>query len=95
MRVNGQHHAPAAVPIGQKAGWAPEPVWTQRLEKKPSASVGDRTPVVQSVTILTELPRLLLVQYTLQLKESNRNRHSLNTFSEDLRYENRTSRSPW
>jgi hypothetical protein len=37
------------VPIGQEAGWAPEPVWTQRLEEKPSASVGDRTPVVQSV----------------------------------------------
>jgi hypothetical protein len=37
------------VPIGQEAGWAPEPVWTQRLEGKPSASVGDRTSVVQSV----------------------------------------------
>jgi hypothetical protein len=23
------------IPIGQKAGWAPEPVWTQRLEEKP------------------------------------------------------------
>jgi hypothetical protein len=34
------------IPIGQEAGWAPEPVWTQRLEEKPSASVGDRTPVV-------------------------------------------------
>jgi hypothetical protein len=33
----------------QEAGWAPEPVWTQRLEEKSSASVGDRTPVVQSV----------------------------------------------
>jgi hypothetical protein len=22
------------VPIGQEAGWAPEPVWTQRLEEK-------------------------------------------------------------
>jgi hypothetical protein len=37
------------VPIVQEAGWAPEPVWTQRLEEKSSASVGDRTPVVQSV----------------------------------------------
>jgi hypothetical protein len=35
------------VPIGQEAGWAPEPVWTQRLEKKSSA--GDRTPIVQPV----------------------------------------------
>jgi hypothetical protein len=37
------------VPIEQEAGWAPEPVWTQRLEEKSSASVGDRTLVVQSV----------------------------------------------
>jgi hypothetical protein len=37
------------VPIGLEAGWASEPVWTQRLEEKSSASVGDRTPVVQSV----------------------------------------------
>jgi hypothetical protein len=36
------------VPIGQEAGWASEPVWTQRLEEKSSASVGDRTPVVQT-----------------------------------------------
>jgi hypothetical protein len=37
------------LPIGQEAGWAPEPVWTQRLEEKSFASAGDRTPVVQSV----------------------------------------------
>jgi hypothetical protein len=37
------------VPIGQEAGWAPEPVWTQGLEEKSSASVGDRTPFVQFV----------------------------------------------
>jgi hypothetical protein len=37
------------VPIVQEAGWAPELVWTQRLEEKSSASVGDRTPAVQSV----------------------------------------------
>jgi hypothetical protein len=43
MGVSGQLLAPAAllhpgkgppVPIVQKAGWAPEPVWTQRLEEK-------------------------------------------------------------
>jgi hypothetical protein len=34
------------VPIVQEAGWAPERVWTQRLEEKSSASVGDRTPVI-------------------------------------------------
>jgi hypothetical protein len=39
------------VPIVQEAGWAPEPVWTQRLKEKSSASVGagDWTSVVQSV----------------------------------------------
>jgi hypothetical protein len=35
--------------IVQEAGWAPEPVWTQRLQEKSSASFGDRTPGVQSV----------------------------------------------
>jgi hypothetical protein len=37
------------VPTVQEAGWAPEPVWTQRLEEKSSAAVGDRTAAVQSV----------------------------------------------
>jgi hypothetical protein len=47
------------VPIGQEAGWAPEPVWMQRLEEKSSPSVRDRSPVVQSVlSHCTELPRL-------------------------------------
>jgi hypothetical protein len=43
MRVSDQRHALAAlypwgkdppVPFGQEAGWAPEPVWTHRLEEK-------------------------------------------------------------
>jgi hypothetical protein len=47
MGVSGQRHVPAAllppgkgppVPIVQEAGWAPEPVWTQRFEEK---SFGD------------------------------------------------------
>jgi hypothetical protein len=38
------------VPIVQEAGWAPEPVWMQKLEEKSSsASAGDRTPIVKSV----------------------------------------------
>jgi hypothetical protein len=37
------------VPTVQEAGWAPQPVWTQRLEEKSSAPVGARTPAVQSV----------------------------------------------
>jgi hypothetical protein len=44
MGVSGQRHARAApYPRGedpgtivQEAGWAPEPVWTQRLEEKSS-----------------------------------------------------------
>jgi hypothetical protein len=28
------------VPIGEEAGWAPEPVWTQRLEEKFFAPAG-------------------------------------------------------
>jgi hypothetical protein len=42
MGVSGQRYATAAlyprgkdpVPIVQEAGWAPEPVWTQRLQEK-------------------------------------------------------------
>jgi hypothetical protein len=54
MGVSGQHHAPAGlhprgkdppVPFEQKAGWAPEPVWTQRIEKKSFASTGDQTSI--------------------------------------------------
>jgi hypothetical protein len=47
MGVSGQRHVPGRtlppVPTGQEAGWAPEPVWTQRLEEKSFASAGDRT----------------------------------------------------
>jgi len=57
MGVSGQLHASAAllppgkgppVPIVQEAGWAREPVWTQRLEEKSSAPAGDRTPIARS-----------------------------------------------
>jgi hypothetical protein len=40
------------VSIVQKAGWAPEPVWTQGQEEKSSVTVGDRTPIVQPVVAL-------------------------------------------
>jgi hypothetical protein len=57
MGVSGQRHAPAAlyprertpVPTVQEAGWAPEPVWTQRLEEKSLTSASDRTPIAQPV----------------------------------------------
>jgi hypothetical protein len=71
MGVGGQRHAPAAllppgkgppIPIVQEAGWAPEPVWTQRLEEKSFTPAGDRTPIARSSSplsdiILTELTR--------------------------------------
>jgi hypothetical protein len=38
------------VPIGQEAGRASEPVWTQRLEEKLFASAGDRQDNVNNVT---------------------------------------------
>jgi hypothetical protein len=49
MGVSGQRHAPAALsPPGKgppvsiiQAGWAPEPVWTQRIEEKSFAPAGD------------------------------------------------------
>jgi hypothetical protein len=61
------------VPTGQEAGWAPEPVWTERSEEKSFAPAGNRTPIArsssrQSDTILTELPRLL--QFTCHYSES-------------------------
>jgi hypothetical protein len=61
MGVSGQHHAPAAllppgkgppVPIVQEAGWALEPVWTQRLKEKsfaPRRESNLNRPVVQPV----------------------------------------------
>jgi hypothetical protein len=39
------------VPIVQEAGWAPEPVWTQRLEEKSFAPAGDRTPISLSSSL--------------------------------------------
>jgi hypothetical protein len=36
------------VPIVQEAGWAPEPVWTQRIEEKSFTSSGHRTPIARS-----------------------------------------------
>jgi hypothetical protein len=52
MEVSGQLHAPAAlssgkgamVPIGQEAGWAPEPVWTRWWREKFPAPDRTRTP---------------------------------------------------
>jgi hypothetical protein len=42
------------VPIGQEAGWAPEPVWTQRLEEKSFAPAGDWTPIARPSAPITQ-----------------------------------------
>jgi hypothetical protein len=57
MRVSGQHQALAVLYLCVKdpgthwiGGWGTsEVVWTQRLEEKYFASVGDRTPVAHYV----------------------------------------------
>jgi hypothetical protein len=36
------------VPFVQEAGWAPEPIRTQRLKEKSIAFAGDPTPIVRS-----------------------------------------------
>jgi hypothetical protein len=52
MEMSGQLHSPAAlfpgkesmVPIGQEAGWTPEPVWTRWWREKFSVPTRTRTP---------------------------------------------------
>jgi len=36
--------------------WAPEPIWMQWQREKTPAPAGNQTPVMQPITILTELP---------------------------------------
>jgi hypothetical protein len=68
MGVSGQRHAPTALlppePIVQEAGWAPEPVWTQRIEEKSSAPAGDRTPIVRSSILFEVRTELLNIMQT-------------------------------
>jgi hypothetical protein len=39
------------VPIVHGAGWAPEPVWTQKLEEKSSAPAGDQTMYIKAFAL--------------------------------------------
>ena len=67
MEVSGQHHVPAAlspgknsVPIDYEAGWAPEPVWTFGIVKKPLAPAEIRTPVRPAHYPLLKISFLIL-----------------------------------
>jgi hypothetical protein len=67
---DGQLHATVAllqgkeppVPIEQEAGWAPEPVWTQRWRRQkkfgPCLDLNPGLPTRSLVAIRTKLPRL-------------------------------------
>ena len=54
MRVGGQRHAPAVLPIlptVQEAGWAPGPVWTDAENLAPTGIRSpDRQPVASRYT---------------------------------------------
>jgi hypothetical protein len=59
MGMSGQRHAPVAIyPRGkgppvlivQEAGWAPEPVWTQRIEDKILSSLAGIEPPFNTTT---------------------------------------------
>jgi hypothetical protein len=76
MGVSDQHHAPGGalhpgkrspVPIVQEAGWAPEPVWTQGLEEKSSASVGGRPLRSQTIYWLIKYTSILWIVTKLRL----------------------------
>jgi hypothetical protein len=85
--VNGQHHAPAALylrgkdpqyPLDRRLGGPHSQVWTQGLEEKSSAPVGDQTPIVQPIVRhytawATAAPVLTLCQgkYSLVLFAAN------------------------
>jgi len=55
------------VPILQKAGWAPGPVWTGGKSRPHQDLIPDR-PARSSVTILTELPGPLFFAYIFPIK---------------------------
>jgi hypothetical protein len=59
-------------PTVQKAGWAPEPVWMQRLEEKFSAPVRDQTPAIFMYKIL-KIPTTNAVTFlhTIQIVQAS------------------------
>jgi hypothetical protein len=55
------------IPIGEKAGWAPEQVWTLWGREKFPVPVGNRTPIIQPVahrytTVDDEIPEVKFVR---------------------------------
>jgi hypothetical protein len=57
------------VPIVQEAGWAPEPVWTQRLLEKSFASAGDRTPILAINNTIKSIHNIAFLAYDFSLSE--------------------------
>jgi hypothetical protein len=56
------------VPIGKEAGWAPEPVWTQRIEEKYFAPVEDRTSITGCLlAIINRTPAFLKFKMAARL----------------------------
>jgi hypothetical protein len=53
------------VPIGQEAGWASEPVWTQRLEEKSRVSAGYRTSKTVVPTYSIKITTSTMVKFSL------------------------------
>jgi hypothetical protein len=85
MEVSGQRHAPAAllppgkgppVPIGEEAGWASEPVWTQRLQENPLPLPGiePRSPgrPARSQTLYPDFPMSDSIKLTIFTASSSR-----------------------
>jgi hypothetical protein len=56
------------VPIVQETGWAPEPVWTQRLEEISFASSGYRTSIAR---LSSPSQKLYCLSYPAPVKVSN------------------------
>jgi hypothetical protein len=65
MEMDDKFHIPASLPlcpsgespsapIGQNAGWVPEPVWTMREKENPFVSAGKRTPICQLYSPYTD-----------------------------------------
>jgi hypothetical protein len=51
------------VPPVQEAGWAPEPVWKQRVEEKTVAFAGDRYVISEKIELLKPVINVILSHF--------------------------------